>query len=114
MSSENCATSASPRDEEAIDATIQIEVAYAMPRQQSVIPVTLPFGSTVGEAVQASGILNRHPEIDLTQQEVGVYGQIVSSSTSLNDGDRVEIYRPLLIDPKEARRQRAAGQSSGQ
>lgn len=95
-------------------AEIQVEVAYALPDQQTVLSVRLPAGSTLNDAVQASGILRRHPEIDLSQQPLGVYGQLAKAETPLYDGDRVEIYRSLLIDPKEARRQRASGQSSNQ
>ncbi len=87
---------------------LQIEVAYALPRQQTVLRLELIEGSTVGDAVNASGILERHPEIDLTQQSVGVFGQMVGLDTPLHDGDRVEIYRPLQVDPKEARKRRAA------
>ncbi|WP_274522481.1 RnfH family protein [Halorhodospira halochloris] len=92
--------------------TIQVEVAYALPHQQTVLDVRLPTGSTVNDAIQASGILEHHPQIDLAEQAVGVHGQVTKPQTALRDGDRVEIYRPLLIDPKEARRQRASGQSS--
>ncbi|MFP4129506.1 MAG: RnfH family protein [Halorhodospira sp.] len=90
------------------EQSLRIEVAYALPDQQSLIPVTLPAGGTAEEAIRASGILERHPEIDLSRQSVGVFGQVVGLDTPLYDGDRVEIYRPLRADPKEARKRRAA------
>ncbi len=90
------------------EQSLQVEVAYALPEQQSLLSVTLPAGSTAEEAIRASGILERHPEIDLTSQSVGVFGQVVGLDTPLNDGDRVEIYRPLQVDPKQARKRRAA------
>ncbi len=89
-------------------SSLQVEVAYALPEQQSLLSVTLPAGSTAEEAIRASGIMERHPEIDLTSQSVGVFGQVVGLDTPLNDGDRVEIYRPLQVDPKQARKRRAA------
>lgn len=94
-------------------SAIDAEVAYALAHRQTVIPVRLPAGGTVGDAIQASGILERHPEIDLSQQAVGVFGEVATHHTQLHDGDRVEIYRPLLIDPKEARKQRASDHSTG-
>ncbi|MBK1735110.1 RnfH family protein [Halorhodospira abdelmalekii] len=92
----------------AVETVICVEVAYALPAQQSVIAVELPAGATVADAIAASGILERHSEIDLTQQAVGVFGQIERPETPLHNGDRVEIYRPLQVDPKAARRRRAA------
>ncbi len=94
------------------DDLLKIEVAYALPGQQTVLRVELPAGSTAGDALNASGILERHPEIDLTQQSVGVFGQIVGLDSPLHDGDRVEVYRPLQVDPKEARKRRAARKAS--
>ncbi|MCC3750239.1 MAG: RnfH family protein [Halorhodospira halophila] len=94
------------------DGGLQIEVAYALPEQQTVLRLELPAGSRVGDALNASGLLERHPEINLTQQSVGVFGQIVGLDTPLHDGDRVEVYRPLQVDPKEARKRRAARKAS--
>ncbi|CCQ39464.1 conserved hypothetical protein [Yersinia enterocolitica (type O:5) str. YE53/03] len=69
--------------------------------------VSLEAGSTVEEAIKASGLLELRPDIDLTKNKVGVYSRPVKLGDKLNDGDRVEIYRPLIADPKELRRQRA-------
>ena len=89
------------------DEFISVEVAYATAGQQLVIEVNVPRGTRLNAAVAASGILERFPEIDLAVAKVGIYGKRVEPDTVLSAGDRVEIYRPLLIDPKEARRQRA-------
>jgi len=89
-------------------ATIEIEVAYALPQRQDVVSVRLPGSATVGQAIEASGLLQRHAEIDLTKNKVGVFGKLVKLDAPLHDRDRVEIYRPLIADPKEVRKQRAA------
>ena len=89
------------------DETISIEVAYAPPGQQFIVEVNVSPGTRLNAAVIASGILERFPEIDLATAKVGIYGKRVEPDTVLSEGDRVEIYRPLLTDPKEARRQRA-------
>jgi putative ubiquitin-RnfH superfamily antitoxin RatB of RatAB toxin-antitoxin module len=89
-----------------------VEVAYAMPEQQTIIQVTVEAGSTIETAIDRSGILERYPEIDLSQQKVGIFSKIGALSDVVCSGDRIEIYRGLTIDPKESRRQRAvdAGQ----
>lgn len=84
---------------------MRIEVVYALPDRHDVSELELPAGSTVHEAVQASGIARRHPGIDLSR--FGIFGRLVAADAPLADGDRVEIYRPLALDPKEARRERA-------
>jgi hypothetical protein len=84
-----------------------VEVAYAKPEEQVIIPVVAQAGMTVAAAIEASGILNKFPEIDLTLNKVGIFGKLVKSDTVLRDKDRVEIYRKLIADPKEVRRQRA-------
>jgi len=86
---------------------IHVEVAYATPMQQIVKSLALPAGSSVAQAVRASGLLEEFPEIDLNHQRVGVFGEFVLLDAPLHDGERVEIYRPLIADPKEARRRRA-------
>jgi hypothetical protein len=68
----------------------------------------MPCGSTVLQAVEQSGILTRHPEVDLAQNKLGIFAKLVKPDTPLRDRDRVEIYRPLIADPKAARKQRAA------
>ena len=88
------------------DELIAIEVAYADSLQQSVIELHMPLGATAAEAVNASGILGQFPDIDLAAQKVGIFSQLCGLDTVLGAGDRVEIYRPLLQDPMEARRKR--------
>jgi putative ubiquitin-RnfH superfamily antitoxin RatB of RatAB toxin-antitoxin module len=86
----------------------RVEVAYATPSRQEVIEVAVSPGATVEQAIRASGLLERFPEIDLARQHVGIFGERVRLSDPLRDRDRVEIYRPLIADPKQARRERAA------
>jgi putative ubiquitin-RnfH superfamily antitoxin RatB of RatAB toxin-antitoxin module len=88
--------------------TIQVEVVYARPERQEIASLTLPAGSTAGQAIEASGLLARYPEIDLTKHKLGIYAKLAKADTALRDRDRVEIYRPLIADPKEVRKQRAA------
>lgn len=88
--------------------TIQVEVVYARPERQEVASISLPVGSTVGQAIEASGLLAKHPEIDLARNKLGIYAKLARLDTALRDRDRVEIYRPLIADPKEVRKQRAA------
>ncbi len=87
---------------------IQVEVAYALPNEQIVRVVEGEPGMTVEQAIQASGILDAHPEIDLARNKVGVFGKAAKLDAVLYPGDRVEIYRPLIADPKEARKKRAS------
>ena len=89
------------------EVLIDVEVAYATPEQQVIVTLTLPEGGTVEQAIHASGLLNRFPEIDGTDIKAGIFGSVCKLDQPLKQGDRVEIYRPLLHDPKEARRQRA-------
>lgn len=86
---------------------IQVEVAYALPQRQVVIPLHVVPGSTVAHAIDASGVLAKFPEIDLAQNKVGIFGKLTKLDSTLRDHDRVEIYRPLIADPKEVRRKRA-------
>lgn len=88
--------------------TLQVDVVYALPERQEVIAVSLPAGSTLGQAIEASGLLTRHPEIDLAKNKLGVFAKLAKPDTVLRDRDRVEIYRPLIADPKQVRKQRAA------
>ena len=87
---------------------ILVEVAYALPKQQLILELMVPEGTTAEQAVQKSGILAKFPEIDLAQNKLGIFGKLVKADTVLREKDRVEIYRPLIADPKEVRRQRAA------
>lgn len=91
---------------------VTIEVAYAhSAREQVVVSFEVPAGSTVEHAVRVSGILDRFPHIDLSTDAVGIFGQRASLKDAISNGDRIEIYRPLIVDPKQARRRRA-GQAS--
>jgi putative ubiquitin-RnfH superfamily antitoxin RatB of RatAB toxin-antitoxin module len=85
-----------------------IEVAYASPRQQVILSVSVPENTTVEAAITLSGLLTQFPEIDLSVNKVGIFGNVCSLNKLLQENDRVEIYRPLVHDPKEARKQRAA------
>jgi putative ubiquitin-RnfH superfamily antitoxin RatB of RatAB toxin-antitoxin module len=87
---------------------MKVEVAYAKPDAQVILTVDVPENATAETAIATSGILNRFPEIDLTKNKIGIFGKVCSFDRVLRQGDRVEIYRPLIADPKEARRARAA------
>ncbi len=86
---------------------IVVEVAYALPQKQYLQRVTLEEGATVEQAILASGILALRDDIDVAKNKVGIYSRPVKLQDVVQDGDRVEIYRPLIADPKELRRQRA-------
>lgn len=88
--------------------SIQVEVTYAKPERQDIVSLKLPEGSTIQQAIEASGLLQRHPEIELAKAKVGIYGKLSRMDTVVRARDRVEIYRPLIADPKEVRKQRAA------
>ena len=91
---------------------IRIEVAYALLSQQVLLQVLLPRGVTVEDAIHRSGVLVQFPEIDLVRNKVGIFSRLVKLDEIVRDKDRIEIYRPLIADPKEVRRQRAdAGKS---
>ncbi|TAM05176.1 MAG: RnfH family protein [Paraburkholderia sp.] len=89
-----------------MSAKITVDVCYALPDAQTLIAVELPSGATVQQAIDASGIAARHPEIDLATLKVGIYGKLKPLDATLADHDRVEIYRPLIVDPKAARQRR--------
>lgn len=86
---------------------ITVEVVYALPTQQPLLRVQLADGATVEEAVRASGVLETFPKIDLAKNKVGIFSKLVKLDEKVRDRDRVEIYRPLIADPKEVRRKRA-------
>ncbi len=88
--------------------SISVEVIYALREKAERVPVKLPEGSTVAQAIEFSGLLQRFPEIDLSKNKVGIYAKLVKLDQPLRERDRVEIYRALIADPKEVRRQRAA------
>ncbi len=86
---------------------IQIEVVYGTPTKQELLMITVDDGITIEQAIQQSGILNSFPEIDLSINKVGIWNRTAKLSDSVKDLDRIEIYRPLIADPKEVRRRRA-------
>ena len=93
---------------------ITVEVAYALPHRQQLIELQVPQGTTAFEAVQLSGIVGQFPEIDLESAKMGIFGQALGTKGLklpkehvLEMKDRVEIYRPLIVDPKEVRKRRA-------
>ncbi|MDR2451447.1 MAG: RnfH family protein [Candidatus Accumulibacter sp.] len=88
--------------------SITVEVVYALKDRQELVTLTLPAGVVAREAVERSGLMDRFPEIDLGRNKLGVFARLVKPDTMLRDHDRVEIYRPLIADPKEVRKQRAA------
>lgn len=87
---------------------IIVEVAYALPSKQLIVPIKVTEGITAEQAIKASGILSKFPDIDLTVNKIGVFGKLTKLDAPLRHLDRVEIYRPLIADPKEVRKQRAA------
>ncbi|TDN58405.1 RnfH family protein [Scandinavium goeteborgense] len=90
-----------------MSAKLTVEVVYALPEKQYLHKVSLEEGATVEQAIVASGLMRLRPEIDLTSNKVGVWSRAVKLQDAVHDGDRVEIYRPLIADPKALRRQRA-------
>ena len=91
---------------------MKIGIAYALPRRQVWIDVELPDGATIQQAIERSGILKQFPEINLEQQKVGVFSKLSKLDTILNDGDRVEIYRPITCDPKTVPRKAKGGDAT--
>jgi uncharacterized protein len=85
----------------------EIEVAYAKPEEQVIAAIKVPQGTTLAQAVELSGVLGRFPEISHSDLKLGIFGVVCKPEQTVKQGDRVEIYRPLIHDPKEARRQRA-------
>ena len=86
---------------------IRIEIVYASEHRQRIIAMDLPVSVTIEQAIHDSKLLQEFPEIDLTKQKIGIFSKFCQLSDWVHDGDRIEIYRPLIIDPKEARRARA-------
>lgn len=87
---------------------VRIEVVYALPERQVLLKVRVPAGTSLREAVKLSGIRGQFPQIDLQKDPLGIFGKKVKGDVEVKDGDRIEIYRPLLADPREVRRQLAA------
>jgi putative ubiquitin-RnfH superfamily antitoxin RatB of RatAB toxin-antitoxin module len=93
--------------------TLDVQVVYALAERQTIVKLQLPAGATVADAVERSGLKQRHAEIGSRPLACAIYGRTVTEATTLRDGDRVEILRPLLIDPKEQRRQAASRERQG-
>lgn len=85
-----------------------VEVAYALPTEQLIIPIKVTESISVEQAIKSSGIMLKYPEIDLAINKVGIFGKLTKLDAHLRHLDRVEIYRALIADPKEVRKQRAA------
>ena len=86
---------------------INIEVVYALSDEQTLLKQAVPEGTTVAEALNLCGILEKYPEISLGSNKLGIFGKLTKADTVLREKDRIEIYRPLIADPKAVRRQRA-------
>lgn len=91
-----------------LNPKITIEVAYATREQQRIVAIEVDANCMIKNAIEQSGILNIFPEIDLTKQAVGIFGKKKNLNDTLQQNDRIEIYRPLIIDPKDARKKRVA------
>lgn len=87
---------------------IPIEVIYPLAHEQILFKAHVPSGTTIKGGIIASGILRRYPELILDTVDVGIFGKLATLDTALKERDRIEIYRPLIADPKEVRKQRAA------
>ncbi len=86
---------------------ITIELVYALPAKQTLLRLEVPKGTNIAGAIKLSGILEKYPEIDLEKGKFGIFGKLSKTDTVLREKDRVEVYRPLVADPKEVRRKRA-------
>ncbi|MDP2828326.1 MAG: RnfH family protein [Sulfuricellaceae bacterium] len=86
---------------------IWVEIAYALPDEQVLMSIQVQPEISAEQAIRQSGILGKHPEIDLAKNKIGIFGKLSKLDTILRDRDRVEIYRPLIADPKEVRKKRA-------
>ncbi len=86
---------------------INIEVVYALPHEQTLLKLQVPQNATVSEAITLSGILGKYPDIAVDKNKFGIFGKLAKPDAVLRDKDRIEIYRPLIADPKEVRRKRA-------
>jgi uncharacterized protein len=87
---------------------IGVSVVFALPDRASEIALRLPAGATIADALERSCLAERHPEVDLDRARVGIFGKLSDRRAILADGDRVEVYRPLIADPKQQRQRRAA------
>lgn len=92
---------------EAVNDRITVEVAYALPNRQALLTISVSSTATIEQIIQQSGILQQFPQIDLAAQKVGIWSRPVKLDDNVKEGDRIEIYRPLIADPKDLRRRRA-------
>jgi putative ubiquitin-RnfH superfamily antitoxin RatB of RatAB toxin-antitoxin module len=92
---------------------MEVEIVYALPREQVVIALHVETDTPVREAIERSGILKQFPEIDLDRNKVGIFGKLTKLDAAPQPGDRIEIYRALIADPKESRRAKAAEDKGG-
>lgn len=83
---------------------MKVGVVYALPKRQSWLTIDVPEGTTVGQAIEKSGILHQFPEIDLATQKVGIFGKSAALDAVVEEGARIEIYRPITADPKTVKR----------
>ena len=90
-----------------VEGRIRVQLCYARPDRQVLEELSVDVGTTLESAIRGSGILERAPEIDLASWRIGIYGKLKPLDTVLRERDRIEIYRPLIADPKDARRRRA-------
>lgn len=91
-----------------MSAMIRVEVVYALPQRQELVEVRLPQGASARQAIEASGLLEKYPHIELDRRnKLGIYAKLVKPDSEVRDRDRVEIYRPLIADPKAVRKKRA-------
>jgi len=86
---------------------LNVEVAYGLPTKQSLVELAVAEGASVEDVIKASNLLTEYPDIDLSTSKVGIWSRVVKLRDSVKDGDRIEIYRPLIADPKEIRKRRA-------
>jgi len=104
--SENQHNSNTRLKEEALK--VLVEVTYALPEEQSLLAIMVSENSTVKDVIEQSGILEQYPEIDLQVNKVGIFSKLIKLDHTIREKDRIEIYRPLIADPKEVRKKRAA------
>ena len=98
---------------DAVAGRLEVVVCYATPRQEFLRPLAVEPGTTIGQAIEASGVLAAFPDINLVTQPVGIFAKKKTLDTVLRAHDRIEIYRPLVADPKDSRRKRAAKKEAG-
>lgn len=98
---------------DAVPSTLAVLVCYASDKVEWLRALQVAPGTTIGEAIERSGVLAEFPDINLTTQPVGIYAKKKTLDTVLRERDRIEIYRPLVADPKDSRRRRAAKKEAG-